>query len=203
MSGLLRIVFEAVFLENLALAFLLGMCTFLAVSKRVETAAGLGLAVLCVQVVTVPVNHLLHRYVLSEGALAWAGLPDTDLSFLSLVVFIGVIAAIVQVLEMVLDRFAPALHRALGIFLPLVTVNCAILGGSLFMAARRYDAAQSVAYGLGTGLGWAFAVLLLAGIRERLRHADPPAGLRGLGLAFVVAGLMALSFLAFAGLQFP
>lgn len=201
MNGPWKILFEAMFAQNLALAFFLGMCTLLAVSKRVGTALGVGAAVVVVQVVTVPVNHLVHRHLLSAGALAWAGLPDVDLSFLSLIAFIGVIAAIVQVLEMVLDRFAPRLHRALGIFLPLVTVNCAILAGSLFMVERRYGFAESVAYGFGSGLGWALAIVVVAGIRERLRYSDVPRGLRGLGIAFVVVGLTAFGFLAFSGVE--
>jgi Na+-transporting NADH:ubiquinone oxidoreductase subunit E len=195
------VVFEAVFTQNLALAFFLGMCTLLAVSNRVGTAVGLGAAVVVVQTVTVPVNHLVHRHLLAPGALAWAGLPDVDLSFLSLIAFVGVIAALVQVLEMVLDRFAPGLHRALGIFLPLVTVNCAILAGSLFMVERRYDLGESVAYGFGGGLGWALAIVVLAGVRERSRYSDVPRGLRGLGIAFVVVGLTAMGFLAFSGLE--
>ncbi len=176
MSGPLKVFFDAVFIENLALAFFLGMCTLLAVSRQVETAVGVGVAVMVVQAVTVPLNHLVYRYLLKDGALAWAGLPDVDLSYLSLVTFVGAIAALVQVLEMALDRYAPALHRALGIFLPLVTVNCAILGGSLFMVDRRLDFPESVAYGVGSGLGWALAIVALAGIRERLRYGDVPRG---------------------------
>lgn len=203
MSGPGRVLFEAVFTQNLALAFFLGMCTLLAVSRRVGTALGLGAAVVVVQTVTGPVNHLVHRHLLAEGALAWAGLPEVDLSFLSLIAFIGVIAAIVQVLEMVLDRFAPGLHRALGIFLPLVTVNCAVLAGSLFMVERKLGFTESVAYGFGGGLGWALAIVVLAAVRERLRYSDVPRGLRGLGIAFVVVGLTAFGFLAFAGLELP
>jgi len=199
---MIELFLDAIFGENLALSFFLGMCTFLAVSKRVETAFGLGLAVIAVQTVTVPLNHLIHKGLLSEGALAWAGLPDADLSFLQLIAFIGVIAATVQILEMVLDRFVPALYRALGIFLPLITVNCAILGGSLFMVERRYDLAESVVYGFGSGIGWALAVITLAAIRERLRYADIPKGLEGLGIAFVISGLMSMGFTAFAGVQF-
>jgi len=192
---------QAAFVQNLALSFFLGMCMFLAVSKRMGTALGFGLAVLVVQTITVPVNHLIHSYLLREGALAWAGLPDTDLSFLGLVTYIGVIAALVQVLEMVLDRFFPALHAALGIYLPLLTVNCAVLGGSLFMVQRDYDLTESVVFGFASGLGWLIAIMLLAGIRERLRFADPPAGLRGLGLTFLVVGLVSMGFMAFAGLE--
>jgi len=192
---------EAAFVQNLALSFFLGMCMFLAVSKHMGTALGFGLAVLVVQTITVPVNHLIHRHLLREGALAWAGLPDADLSFLGLVTYIGVIAALVQVLEMVLDRYFPALHAALGIYLPLLTVNCAVLGGSLFMVQRDYDLRESVVFGFASGLGWLLAIVLLAGIRERLRFADPPAGLRGLGLTFLVVGLVSMGFMAFAGLE--
>lgn len=192
---------RAVFEENLALAFFLGLCTFLAVSRRVDTALGLGIAMIAVQTVTVPVNHLIFQGLLIEGAWTWAGLPEVDLSFLKLISFIGVIAAIVQVLEMVLDRFAPVLHRSLGIFLPLITVNCAILGGSLFMVERRYTLPESLVYGVGSGVGWALAIVTFAAIRERLRHADVPQGLRGLGLAFVVTGLMSMAFAAFVGVR--
>lgn len=187
--------------ENLALAFFLGMCTLLAVSKRFETAIGVGLAVVAVQTVTVPLNQLVFALMLRDGALAWAGLGDLDLSFLRLIAFIGVIAASVQILEMVLERHVPALFRSLGIFLPLITVNCAILGGSLFMAERRYDFAESLVYGFGSGLGWALAIVVLAAIRERLRYADVPAGLRGLGITFLITGLVSMGFSAFAGLQ--
>jgi Na+-transporting NADH:ubiquinone oxidoreductase subunit E len=190
---------SAVFEENLALAFFLGICTFLAVSKRFETAVGLGIAVITVQTITVPVNNLIFKALLLEGAWAWAGLPEVDLTFLKLVSFIGVIAAMVQILELVLDRFAPALHRALGIFLPLITVNCAILGGSLFMAERRYVFPEAVVYGFGSGVGWALAIIVFAAIRERLRYSDMPAGVQGLASAFLVTGLMSLGFSAFAG----
>lgn len=196
-----QVLFEAVFAQNLALSFFLGMCTLLAVSARVRTAVGVGAAVLVVMVVTVPVNQLIHRHLLAEGALAWAGLPDVDLGFLALIAFIGVVAAIVQVLELFLDRYVPALHRALGVYLPLVTVNCAILAGSLFMVERRLDLAGSVAYGVGSGLGWALAIVVLAALRERLRYSDVPSGLRGLGIAFVVVGLTAFGFLAFTGFE--
>ena len=195
-----ELLIKSIFQENLALSFFLGICTFLAVSKRVDTAVGLGLAVVVVQAITVPVNYLIFNLLLIEGAWGWAGLPDVDLTFLKLVSFIGVIAAMVQILEMTLDRFAPRLYRALGIFLPLITVNCAILGGSLFMVERRYTFPESVVYGLGSGIGWAIAIISLAAIRERLRYSDMPAGLRGLGVAFVLAGLMSMGFSAFAGL---
>jgi Na+-transporting NADH:ubiquinone oxidoreductase subunit E len=196
-----QVFLEAAFVENLALSFFLGMCTFLAISRRVETAIGLGVAVVVVQAITVPVNSLLHAYVLRPGALAWAGLPDADVSFLGLLVYIGVIAAMVQILEMTLDRHFPRLHGALGIFLPLITVNCAILGGSLFTVQRSYDVLESVAYGLGSGFGWALAIAALAGIREKLAYADPPEGLRGLGLTFIVVGLMSLGFLGLTGIR--
>jgi len=191
-----------IFVENLALSFFLGMCTFLAVSKKIETALGLGIAVIFVQVITVPVNNLIYKSLLQPDALAWAGLEGVDLSFLGLISYIGVIAAIVQILEMILDRFFPALYNALGIFLPLITVNCAILGGTLFMVQRDYGFVDSVTYGLGSGIGWALAIVLLAGIREKLKYSDVPAGLQGLGVAFIVVGLMSMSFMGFNGLQF-
>lgn len=189
----------AVFEENLALAFFLGICTFLAVSKSFDTAVGLGIAVIAVQTITVPVNNLVFNGLLVEGAWAWIGLPEIDLRFLKLVGFIGVIAAMVQILELVLDRFAPRLYRALGIFLPLITVNCAILGGSLFMVERRYDFPEALIYGFGSGVGWALAIVAFAAIRERLRYSDMPEGVRGLASAFLVTGLMSLGFSAFAG----
>lgn len=192
---------KAVFVENLALAFFLGMCTFLAVSKQVKTAAGLGVAVIVVMTITLPINNLLYRYFLNEGALAWAGYPDLNLSFLGLVCYIGSIAAMVQILEMTLDRFFPPLYNSLGIFLPLITVNCAILGGSLFMVERDYNLAESVVFGFGGGVGFALAIVALAGIREKLKYADVPEGLRGLGITFITVGLMSLGFLAFSGIQ--
>lgn len=200
MSDLLDLFVRSVFINNLALSFFLGMCTFLAVSKRVDTAFGVGLAIICVQTVTVPVNHLIYVYLLAPGALAWAGMGDVDLSFLSLIAFIGVIAAMVQVLEMILEYRIPRLYRALGIFLPLITVNCAILGGTLFMVERDYTFVESVVYGMGTGIGWALAIVMLAAIRERLKYSDIPDGLRGLGMSFMVVGLMSLGFMAFSGL---
>lgn len=193
-----RIFLRAVFSENLALAFFLGMCTFLAVSRRVVTAAGLGLAVIGVQAVTVPLNHLVLTYLLAPGAWEWAGLGDVDLTFLKIIAFIGVIAATVQVLEMLLDSHFPRLHAALGIYLPLLTVNCAILGGSLFMENRGYDLTESIAYGIGSGAGWALAITALAAIRERLAFSDVPEGLRGVGLAFLVTGLMSMGFGVFS-----
>ncbi|MBU2487699.1 MAG: NADH:ubiquinone reductase (Na(+)-transporting) subunit E [Alphaproteobacteria bacterium] len=193
-----ELLIKSIFQENLALSFFLGMCTFLAVSKRVDTAVGLGLAVIVVQAITVPVNYLIFNLLLIEGAWGWAGLPDVDLTFLKLVSFIGVIAAMVQILEMTLDRFAPRLYRALGIFLPLITVNCAILGGSLFMVERHYDFEQSVVYGIGSGVGWALAIITFAAIRERLKYSDMPKGVEGLASAFIVTGLMSLGFSAFS-----
>ena len=201
METVLGLFVRSIFVENLALAFFLGMCTFLAVSKRIETALGLGAAVVVVMVITVPLNNLLFGFLLKPGALAWAGLPDIDMSFLGLIIYIGVIAAMVQVLEMVLDRYFPALYLALGIFLPLITVNCAILGASLFMVERDYDFAESVVFGLGGGVGWALAIIALAGIREKLKYSDVPEGLQGLGITFITTGLMSLGFMAFSGIQ--
>jgi len=192
------ILIAAIFQENLALAYFLGICTFLAISERVETAFGLGLAIIAVQTITVPVNALVLNGVLVEGAWRWAGLPEVDLGYLRLVAFIGVIAAIVQVLEMTLDRFFPRLYVALGSFLPLITVNCAVLGGSLFMAERQYSVSEAAVYGFGSGLGWALAIVSFAAIRERLRYSDMPAGMRGLASAFLVTGLLSLGFSAFA-----
>ena len=201
MEAYLSLFVKAVFVENLALAFFLGMCTFLAISKKIETAIGLGAAVIVVQAITVPANNLILTYLLADGALAWAGLPNVDLSFLGLISYIGVIAAMVQILEMLLDRYFPALYNALGIFLPLITVNCAILGGSLFMVERDYNFGESVVYGIGSGFGWALAIVLLAGIREKLKYSDVPDGLQGLGITFITAGLMSLGFMAFSGIQ--
>lgn len=194
---------RAVLVDNLALSLFLGMCTFLAVSNRLDTALGLGAAIIVVQSLTVPLNHLMYRYLLVEGAWAWLGLPEVDLTFLKLISFIGLIAAAVQILEMALDRFAPALYRALGIFLPLITVNCAVLGGSLFMVDKAYGFWESVVYGVGTGFGWALALVALAAIRERLKYSDIPAGLQGLGITFIVTGLMSLGFTAFGRLASP
>lgn len=197
----LSLFLKAVFVENLALAFFLGMCTFLAVSKKVSTAIGLGIAVIVVQTITIPVNNLIYGHLLREDALTWAGLSGVDLSFLGLISYIGVIAAMVQILEMTLDKFFPALYNSLGIFLPLITVNCAILGGSLFMVERDYNFPESVVFGFGSGVGWALAIMALAGIREKMKYADVPPGLRGLGITFITVGLMALGFLAFSGIQ--
>ena len=197
----LSLFLKAVFVENLALSFFLGMCTFLAVSKKVSTSLGLGVAVIVVQSITIPVNNLLYQYVLKDNALTWAGIDGVDLSFLGLITYIGVIAAMVQILEMTLDRFFPALYSALGIFLPLITVNCAILGGSLFMVERDYNFTESIVFGFGSGLGWALAIAALAGIREKMKYSDVPEGLRGLGITFITVGLMALGFLSFSGIQ--
>ena len=183
------------------MAFFLGMCTFLAVSKQVKTSIGLGIAVIVVQTLTIPLNNLLYTFVLREGALAWAGFPQADLSFLGLISYIGVIAAAVQILEMALDKYVPTLYNALGIFLPLITVNCAILGGSLFMVERDYNFVESLVYGLGSGVGWALAIAALAGIREKMKYSDVPEGLRGLGITFITVGLMALGFLSFSGIK--
>ena len=200
MGGYLELFIQAAFVENLALSFFLGMCTFLAVSRRVDTAFGVGLAMMVVQTVTVPVNNLIYTWLLAPGALAWAGLGEVDLSFLRLIAFIGVIAAMVQVLEMTLEFHVPKLHRAMGIFLPLITVNCAILGGSLFMVERSYSFAESLVFGFGSGFGWALAIVIFAAIRERLKYADIPEGLQGLGINFIIAGIMSLGFMAFAGM---
>lgn len=201
MGAYAGLLIQSIFVENLALSFFLGMCTFLAVSKKIETALGLGAAVIVVQGITMPVNNLIFQYLLKPGALAWAGLPDLDLSFIGLIAYVGVIAALVQILEMALDRFAPALYNALGVFLPLITVNCAILGGTLFMVNRDYDFAESVIYGFGTGIGWSLAIVLLAGIREKLKYSDVPDGLQGLGITFITVGLMSLGFMAFSGIK--
>ena len=201
MEAHLSLFVTSIFMENLALAFFLGMCTFLAVSKKIETAIGLGAAVIVVQVITVPTNNLLYQYLLKDGAMGWAGLGDADLSFLGLICYIGVIAAMVQTLEMTLDRYFPALYHALGIFLPLITVNCAILGGTLFMVERNYTFSLSVVYGFGSGIGWALAITALAGIREKLKYSDVPDGLQGLGITFITVGLMSLGFMAFSGIK--
>lgn len=196
-----ELLFAAIFSENLALSYFLGMCTFLAVSRQFETAFGLGLAVIAVETITVPINNLIFTVFLADDALAWAGLVDVNLVFLTLIACIGVIAATVQILEMVLDRFFPALYRALGIYLPLITVNCAILGASLFMVERRYEFSESIVYGFGSGLGWALAIWALAALRERVDEARVPTGLRGLGLAFILTGLMSMGFAVFGELK--
>ncbi len=199
----LNLAIKAIFIENMALAFFLGMCSFIAVSRKVETAIGLGSAVIFVLTVTVPINNLVYTYLLKPGALAWLSpsLAEQDLTFLGFLTYIGTIAAIVQIVEMVLDRFFPTLYNALGVFLPLIAVNCAILGASLFMVERNYNLGESLVYGFSSGTGWALAIIALAGIRERLRYNHIPAGLRGLGITFILTGLMAMGFMAFAGLQ--
>lgn len=197
----LSLFIKAVFVENMALVFFLGMCTFIALSKKIETAIGLGIAVIIVQAITVPVNNLIFQYLLSDGALGWAGLGDVDLSFLGYLSYIAVIAAIVQILEMFLDKYVPALYNSLGVFLPLITVNCAILGGSLFMVNRGYDFTESVVYGVGSGVGWALAIVVLAGVREKLKYSDVPEGLQGLGITFITVGLMSLGFMSFGGIS--
>ena len=198
----LGLLVQAIFIENLALAYFLGMCTFLAVSKDVRTAIGLGIAVVAIQGVTVPVNNLILNVLLKPGALSWAGVdPAADLRFVGLISYIGVIAAMVQILEMTLDRYFPRLYNSLGIFLPLITVNCAILGGTLLMVERDYGFAESVVFGVGSGIGWALSIMALAGIREKLKYSDVPPGLRGLGITFITVGLMAMAFMAFGGIQ--
>ena len=201
MEELLSLFIRSIFIDNMALAFFLGMCTFLAISKKIDAALGLGIAVIVVLTITVPVNYLIYNFLLAEGALAWAGQPDLDLSFLGLLSYIGVIAAIVQIMEMILDKFVPALNNALGVFLPLITVNCAILGASLFMVERDYNFAESVVFGAGSGVGWALAIVALAGIREKLKYSDVPDGLKGLGITFIIVGLMSLGFMSFGGID--
>lgn len=197
----LSLFLKSVFIENMALAFFLGMCTFLAICNKVETSLGLGIAVVVVQTITVPANNLIYNYLLKPGALSWMGMSGTDLSFLGLISYIGVIAAMVQILEMALDKYVPSLYNALGIFLPLITVNCAILGGSLFMVERDYTFGQSVVFGLGSGTGWALGIIALAGIMEKMKYSNPPKGVKGLGLIFITTGIMAIVFMSFSGIQ--
>lgn len=201
MEALLSLFVRSIFIENMALSFFLGMCTFLAMSKKIETALSLGIAVTFVLAITVPVNNLIYHNLLADGALAWAGFPDLNLSFLGLLTFIGLIAAIVQILEMFLDKYVPALYHALGVFLPLITVNCAILGAVLFMVERDYSFAESAVFGLGSGVGWTLAIVALAGIRAKLKYSDVPQGLQGLGITFISAGLMAIGFMSFGGID--
>jgi len=202
MSGFIEIFFRSVFLENLALAYFLGMCTFLAVSKQIKTTLGLGVAIIVVEGISVPLNNLIYNLVLRQGALDWAGLGQMDFSYLGLLTQIAVIAAMIQILEIVLNRFFPALYNTLGVFLPLLTVNCAILGASLFMVQRDYTFVESVAYGLGAGFGWALAIVALAGLREKMKYSDIPEGLQGLGITFLTTGLLSLAFLGIAGISF-
>ncbi|MAU19389.1 MAG: NADH:ubiquinone reductase (Na(+)-transporting) subunit E [Martelella sp.] len=203
MSELAGLFLSAAFVENMALTLFLGLCTFLALSRRTGSALGLGIAVVAVMGVTMPLNNLIYNAFLRPGAWSWAGMPDTDLSYLKLIAFIGVIAAVVQLVEMVLDRFFPAIHASFGVFLPLLTVNCAILAGSLFMVERDYNLAESTVFGLGAGFGFGVAVVMLAAIRARLAYADLPKGLRGLGITFTIAGMMSLGFSAFAQMVTP
>jgi Na+-transporting NADH:ubiquinone oxidoreductase subunit E len=201
MDGSLAGIFlRSVFVENILLAYFLGMCSYLAVSSRMDSAVGLGLAVIFVLGITAPVNWAIHAYVLGPGALAWAGLPEMDLSYLGFLVYVAVIAVIVQAVEMVIERFHPGLHRSLGIFLPLIAVNCAILGATLFIVERGYSLPEAAVFGLGSGLGWALAIVSMAAIRLKLRTADVPAPLAGLGITFIVTGLIAMSFMAFGGI---
>ena len=194
---------KACFVENLALAFFLGMCTFLAISKDVKTAFMLGIAVIVIQSITVPVNNLIFQQLLKEGVLSRfsSSLSGVDLTFVGLISYIGTIAAMVQILEMTLDRYFPALHSTLGIFLPLITVNCAILGGTLFMVERDYNFPESIVFGIGSGVGWALAIVALAGIREKMKYSNVPDGLKGLGITFITVGLMAMAFMALGGIQ--
>lgn len=201
MGHYLNLFITSIFIENMALAYFLGMCTFIAISKKVSTAISLGVAVIVVMTITVPLNNLLYQFILKDGALAWAGYPELDLSFLGLLSYIALIAATVQIMEMFLDKFMPSLYNALGVFLPLITVNCAIMGGVLFMVERDYNFGESVVYGVGAGTGWALAIALLAGIREKLKYSDVPAPLRGLGITFITVGLMSLGFMSFGGMS--
>lgn len=204
MENLINIFVKSVFLENMVFAYFLGMCSFLAVSKSVKTATGLGLAVIFVQVITLPVNYLLENFILSEGALKWLSptFADVDLSFLSFIMFIAVIASMVQLVEMIVEKFAPALYSSLGIFLPLIAVNCAILGGSLFMQQKEFlNVGEATVYGLGSGFGWFLAIVGMAAIREKLQYSHIPAPLRGLGIAFIITGLMGLAFMGFSGIK--
>ena len=201
MEYYLSLLVRSIFIDNIALSMFLGMCTFIALSKKIDAAIGLGIAVIVVQTITVPVNNIIYNYLLADGALSWAGLENVDLSFLVFWCFIGVIASIVQILEMVLDKYVPALYNALGVFLPLITVNCAILGGSLLMQERGYNLAESVVVGFGSGTSWALASVVLAGIREKLKYSDIPEGLQGLGIVFITVGLISLGFMSFGGID--
>ncbi|MFA6334588.1 MAG: NADH:ubiquinone reductase (Na(+)-transporting) subunit E [Bacteroidales bacterium] len=204
MQDLISLFVKSIFVDNMIFAFFLGMCSFLAVSKSVKTATGLGIAVIFVLGVTLPVNYLIFKYVLSPGALAWLNpkFVDLDLSFLSFIIFIAVVASITQLVEMIVEKFSPSLYNSLGIFLPLIAVNCAILGGSLFMQERGYETlAQAITYALGSGIGWALAIVSLAAIREKLKYSNIPAPLRGLGITFIVVGLMGIAFMSFMGIK--
>ena len=202
MQDLISLFVRSIFVDNMVFAFFLGMCSFLAVSKNVKTATGLGLAVIFVLGVTLPINFLLNKYILSAGSLTWLGYPEIDLSFLSFIIFIAVIASIVQLVEMIVEKFAPALYSSLGIFLPLIAVNCAILGGSLFMQERGYATlSEATVFGLGSGFGWFIAIVALAAIREKLSYSNVPAPLRGLGITFIITGLMGIAFMSFMGIQ--
>ena len=197
----LNIFITTVFIENIALSVFLGMCTFIAISKKIDAAFGLGVAVIVVCAITVPLNNFIFNNLLREGALGWLGFPESNLQLVGLISYIGVIAAAVQILEMFLDKFVPALYNALGVFLPLITVNCAILGASLFMVEKDLLFGESVVYGLGAGVGWALAIVILAGIREKLKYADIPDGLQGLGITFIIVGLMSFGFMSFGGIS--
>jgi Na+-transporting NADH:ubiquinone oxidoreductase subunit E len=200
MENLISIFLNSVFVGNILLAYFLGMCSFVAVSKNMNTAIGLGFAVVFVLTITAPVNWMIYHYLLAPGALAWAGLPAVDLSFLKFIIFIAVIAAMVQAVEMVIDRYSPVLYNALGVFLPLIAVNCAILGASLFMVERSYGFAETLVFGFGSGVGWLLAIVSMAAIRIKLRYADLPAGLEGFGIAMIITGLMAMGFMLFSGI---
>ncbi len=201
LEHVLSLFVRSIFIENMALSFFLGMCTFIALSKKITTAIGLGIAVVVILSITVPLNNLILDFVLKENALAWLGLPRIDLTYLGFISYIGVIAAVVQILEMFLDKFVPVLYNALGVFLPLITVNCAIMGAVLFMVERDYNFVESVVFGVGSGVGWMLAVVALAGIREKLKYSDVPDGLQGLGITFITVGLMSLGFMSFSGIQ--
>lgn len=201
MEHYLSLAIKSIFVENILLAYFLGMCSFLACSKKVETAIGLGCAVIFVLTITTPANWAINHFLLNKGALAWAGMPDADLSFLSFIAFIAVIATMVQIVEMIIDRFSPRLYAALGIFLPLIAVNCAILGASLFMAEREYTFGESVVFGVGSGIGWALAIIAMAAIRKKLDYSNIPKSLRGLGITMIITGLMAMGFMCFAGIS--
>ena len=204
MENLINIFVKSIFIDNMIFAYFLGMCSYLAVSKTVKTSMGLGMAVVFVQTITVPVNYILENYLLKDGALAWLGphFADVNLEFLSFIMFIAVIASMVQLVEMIVEKFAPALYTSLGIFLPLIAVNCAILGGSLFMQQRHYNSiAEATSFGIGSGVGWALAIVGLAAIREKLRYSNVPAPLKGLGITFIITGLMGIAFMSFMGIK--